>query len=103
MSEKLFRFLLPELTTIVIRCMAGGTQKKCTGAIEMSAADLKGSNEALTCPVCRAQFTRKVVGGHMEANPLEALGAAIDAVTSQAKRENFQVEFVIPDPNTNTK
>jgi hypothetical protein len=90
MSEKLCRFLLPELTTVVIRCM----KKGCTGAIEMSAAALKVDHQ-LSCPVCDAHFTKIVVEGHEQPNTLEALGAAIDAVKAQA---HFRVEFVVPDP-----
>jgi hypothetical protein len=98
MSEKLLRFLLPELVTVVIRCTQPGTQKPCTGAIEMSADDLRKLNKPLFCPVCGTAFANKSTGPRSQNNSLVELGIALDAVKTQADRDHFQVEFVVPDP-----
>ena len=94
----MLRFLLPELVTIVIRCAQPGTQKPCTGAIELSADDLKKLNRPLACPVCGTPFTRQATGPRSQSNPLEELGIALDAVKVQSQRDKFQVEFIVADP-----
>lgn len=95
MSEQLIRFLLPELATVVIRCLRK-SPSACTGAIEIGAGDLKSLKKQLACPVCGAVFTYKMPGHSL--SPLEELGQALEDLKTQGQGDNFQIEFVVPQP-----
>ena len=92
MSEKLFRFLLSELDIIRIRCVVGN----CSGVIEMSVKNLKGTHKAIACPVCGTSFSSE--------NPvtapglLEELGNVLERVKAASQRDKFEIQFIVPEP-----
>ncbi len=85
MSEKLFKFLLSELSTVRIICGS------CGVVTETSIDKLESVFKGGQCPSCKASISP----------PLENIEAGALGKLSQAIRllgkENLKVEFVLPD------
>jgi hypothetical protein len=88
MSEKLFRFLLSELTIIRVCCL----NPVCKGVIEIPLDKLRTMFPKCCCPLCRQQFHQPYDdGSHL----LEWLGKAIEEL--KAIKDKVEIEFSLPD------
>jgi hypothetical protein len=97
MSEKLFRFLLSEMTTVRICCC----QTSCAGVIEMPVEKLYETITDFKCPVCGNAFTNKAQ--QKQLGPLESLGHAVRLTKEAINNGLFEVEFVLPDSDSSSK
>ena len=88
MAEKIIKVPLDELQTIRFICKRQG----CGGVVEFPTARLTGP-VGLTCPSCNQPFPVSQIGS---IGGLRALGMAITNLTGN---NDFEVEFVVPDPN----
>lgn len=91
MSEKLFKFLLSELSTVRLVCK----DKSCGAITEMTLEKLRTrfSQSDPCCPVCRAEFGDPATSS--TSNPLRDFAQAVRAL--QARQQFVEVEFVLPD------
>jgi hypothetical protein len=90
LSEKLFKFLLSELSTIRVQC------RKCKGTAEVSLENLtravrEDPGQDCICPFCKESFyTSDKRGG-----PLHALVYAINTLAGYS--EKIEIQFVLKD------
>jgi hypothetical protein len=87
MSKRyLVSFLIGDLKIVRVICR----KNECGGVIEVPVDKLAGAT-LFECPICR-----QVIHPH-NTNPLIPLGKAINDLSNEAFRKEFDVEFVLPD------
>lgn len=85
MSERLFKFLLSELSLVRIRCQSS----ECRGIVEVPIEELGIKYHSGRCPLCNQVLQAP------GQNHLVALANAMQALAKQ--KDHVQVEFVLPD------
>jgi hypothetical protein len=89
MSEHLIRLFLNELRVVRIICNG------CKTVIETDMAKLESLTAPIKCPGCPA-FLGQQTGG--QSNPLLTFAQSVSRLGRM--KDNFQVEFAIPEPKT---